>query len=264
MADFPNYPNPGFPSNNRDRMSITTSLFTLWDEAGNQLRIACLDNGLSVAIWVPFHSQDGRRTYPQEQRYSTICVPKCVIALENIIYEDIVPAYQQGRNLKKGVYTNNAHTNMLEVEVREGDFYFNFHRNCDPMTRIPQITISFKFDVYQIVSAFDPYSGEIQYEPIQADFFIFAKAIRAFTDLAGGMIGGHGNRVASSRMSEQLMSYIKAIAMQVHAQLPAPQGYNQGLPAPGIITPSQRPTPQQEASIPEPPIKEIDDISDLM
>lgn len=218
MADYGSY---GGRSNN-DRMSISTSMFTLWDEAGNQLRLSCLDNGLSLAIWVPYFSPDGRRQYPVEQRYSTLCSAKAVQTLEDIIKTTILPAYEAGRNEKRGIFTNAAHSNLIEVEVKDGSFFINFHRGCDAMTHIPQHTTQFKFDIYHIVTKFDQGSGEMEIEPVQADFYVFAKAISAFNDLVAGSIAAHGTRMLNSYNNARYMEYLKAIANQVHAQLPAP------------------------------------------
>ena len=260
MADYGSFGGRG----NNDRMSISTSMFTLWDTAGNQLRLSCLDNGLSLAIWVPFFSPDGRRQYPVEQRYSTVCGSKCVQVMEDIIKNQILPAYEGGRNAKYGFFTNAAHSNMLEIEVTDGNFYLNFHRGCDAMTHIPQHTTQFKFDVYHIITKYDQGTGEMEMEPVQADFFIFAKAISAFNDLAGGTIAGHGVRLTNSYNNTRFMEYLKAIAMQVHAQLPAPASYGQ--PRTGMYGQNNQQPSVQDGTMmpPDTEVTEVSSITDLM
>jgi hypothetical protein len=66
------------------------------------------------------------------------------------------------------------------------------HKNCDPATKISKDTIRFKFDSTAIVEGYDSANGEMNVIPIQADFFVFAKAICAYNDLAGGYISAHG------------------------------------------------------------------------
>lgn len=275
MADFVStYGGGGNGAPRNERMSITTSMFTLWDEAGNQLRLSCLDNGMSVAIWVPYFSPDGRRQYPVEQRFSTVLQSRMMEVLSTAIRDNIIPAYASGNTAKIGVFTNTAHSNMLEVEVREGAFYVHLHRNCDPINHIPQSSIKFKFDVYNIIKGYDPDSGSMETEPIQADFFIFAKAIEAFNTMAGGMMAGHGVRMTTSHNNKRMMEYLEAIAREVHAQLPAPASYGprtgmygQNNINPGAVgmNPIQPAAPSMGSQMPlESEVQEVNNITDLM
>ena len=211
--------------NNRynNQISVSTSMMTIWDSAtGAQLKLSILSNGLGIAIWLPLVGPDGSRTYPTENRFSTVINQKNALAMEKIIYEYIVPAYEKGNNMHMGVFTNGNRSILVEVEVRDGNFYFLMHRGCDPTTRVSKDTIRFKFDSTMVVDGYDVASGEMGVVPIQADFFVFAKAIAAFNDLAGGMYAAHGASIASNSFNTRFMTYIRAIAESVHAQLPAP------------------------------------------
>ena len=250
------------------RPTITTNMFTLWDRNGIQLRVSGMDNGLSIAMWFPFVEQNGSRKYPVEQRYSTILSQKNVQAFEEILFNFIVPAYQQGKNSKKGIFTNAAHTVMLEVETRDGEFYLNMHRNCDATTRVPQTTHTFKFDVVMVTDEFNQVTGELGVIPVQADFFIFAKAIRAYSDQVGGSVAAHGQRIANNFRNNQFMDYIRAIATAVHAQLPTP-AYQQRQPQQQYnAIPSMNnynaENPNQAYTIPTTQTIEVNDLTDLI
>ena len=208
---------------NNNQVSISTSMMTIWDSAtGAQLKLSVLNNGLGIAIWLPVVGPDGTRKYPSENRFSTVLSQKNTLALEKIITEYIVPAYDRGSNLHMGLFTNSNRSILVEIEVRDGTFYLLMHRGCDPTTKASKDTIRFKFDSTMVVDGYDVASGEMNVVPIQADFFVFAKAVTAFSDLAGGMYAAHGTSVANNSFNTRFMTYIRAIAESVHAQLPAP------------------------------------------
>jgi len=214
-------------SNNQ--ISVTTAMMTIWDSAtGAQLKLSVLNNGLGIAIWLPFVNPDGSRKYPTENRHSSVLTQKNALALERAINDHLIPEYDKGNNAHYGVFTNNAHSNMIEVEVRDGDFYLLMHRNCDPSTKIAKDTIRFKFDSTAIIEGYDSANGEMNVLPIQADFYVFAKAICAYNDLAGGYIAAHGTSMAMSSINQRFMEYMRSIADAVHAQLPAPNYQQNG------------------------------------
>lgn len=211
------------------QISVNTSMMTIWDStSGAQLKLSLLNNGLGVAIWLPFTGADGSRKYPTENRFSTVLSQKNALAMEKLIDDYIIPAYEKGANTHMGVFTNGSHSVMLEIEVRDGTFYLLMHRGCDPATRITKDTIRFKFDSVMITDNYDSSNGEMNVIPIQADFFVFAKAVSAYNDLAGGMFAAHGSAVASMSFNNKFMDYMRAIAESVHAQLPVPSYQQNG------------------------------------
>lgn len=204
-------------------------MMTIWDSvSGAQLKIGVMNNGLSVSIWLPLVSPDGTRKYPSERRYSTVISPKNAIVLEKAIMERILPEYEKGNNIHVGVFTNNASSNMIEIEARDGVLYLLMHRNCDAVTRIPKETINFKFDTAAMIEQYDYTSGQMEVSPIQADFFVFVKALSAYNTLAGGYYASHGSAMASAVMNQRFMDYIRAIAEATKAQLPAPNYQQNG------------------------------------
>ena len=119
MSDFNQTDASKAYNNNGNQISVNTAMMTIWDSStGAQLKISLLTNGMGIAIWLPFVNPDGTRKYPSENRYSTVLNQKNAVAFERVINEYIVPAYEKGINAKSGVYTNNARSNMIELEVR--------------------------------------------------------------------------------------------------------------------------------------------------
>ena len=206
-----------------NRIDVSTSMMTIWDSTtGNQLKLSLLNNGMGIAIWLPQTDPSGYRKYPAENRYNVIVNSKACIALERVINDTIIPAYERGHDARAGVFTNNNNSNMLEIEVKDGIFFATIHRGIDPVSRLPKDTIKFKFESTNIVDNYNAANGEMEITPIQADFFIFTKAIIAYNNLAGGYYAAHGTSMASAYHNTRYMEYLRSIAEAVHAQLPAP------------------------------------------
>ena len=240
------------------RMSVTTSMMSMWDgnQNGVQLRISGMDTGISLGFWIPSIGADGRRTYPREQRISAILTQKNCAALEKALNKYLIPAYTAGNDARYGVYTNNARTNMIEVETKLGDFYLNYYQGCDVNTHIPQRSITFKFETVDVNESYNPATGEYITRTVQADFYLFMKMLSGYNELAAGSIAGHGNRVTGHYSQQQLMDYLRAIATSVHAQLPI-QPFQRGFNPPPY-------NPENPAApVPSTPMTEVDDLSDL-
>lgn len=207
---------------NNNRININTNVMTIWDPiTGNQLRVSLYNNSLSIAIWIPFvDASTGTRKYPAELRYSVLLSPKVAYAFEDGIMNKILPAYNRGDNAKCGVFTNNNNTNMIEIEANNGEFMVLIHQGIDPSMRIPKNTVRFKFESTPTIESYAAATGEIAVNAIQADFFVFVKAIRAFNDLCGGLYASHGTNLANHNVNAKVMEALRAIADAVHAQLP--------------------------------------------
>ena len=268
MSDFNQNETTKAYNNTTNQISVNTAMMTIWDSStGAQLKISLLTNGMGIAIWLPFVNPDGTRKYPSENRYSTVLNQKNAVAFERVINEHIVPAYEKGTNAKSGVFTNNSRTNMIELEVRDGEFYLLMHRNCDPMTRIPKDTLRFKFESAAIVDGYNSATGDMEIVPVQADFFVFAKAVYAYNDLVGGYVSAHGTSMANISFNQRFMEYIRAIADSVHAQLPAPAYQSNG----GYRAPSNTGVQHNynadsitNASVPQVTTTEVTTLSDLV
>lgn len=254
-------PSPSFGGTMRgsnSRNSITTSMLSFWDanQNGMKFNVSALDSSLSIAFWIPHVGTDGRRTYPKEQRYSTILSPKNCIALEDMLVNHLLEDYNASRNGRYSIFTNAARSTLLEFEVIDGEFYSTLYIGCDATTKVAQSTIRFKFEVVVFNEDYDPTTGNFNPVPVQADFFLFLKTVQGFNRMASGFIAGHGTRVTGNVDSVRLMNYIHAIANAVHAQLPNPNFQPMGTirQIPGEASPTA----------PTPTMTEVDNLNDLI
>ena len=241
---------------NNQRPSISTSLLSMWDGSGNGMKfnVSALDSGLSIGFWVPFIGPDGRRSYPKEHRYLTILSQKNCVALEDLIVNHLLIDYDNQKNCRYGIFTNNARSTFFELEVREGEFFANLYVGCDATTHIPQNTLRFKFESIAYNSNFNPSTGEYDNIVINVDLFLFLKTVQGYNKLCSGLVSGHGWKTGNASENGRLMSYIQAIANAVHAQLPAPTYQTGFVPQPTGPTPTN----------PTPSMQEVTNIADLI
>lgn len=204
------------------RPTVSSSAFNLWDESSHQFRLSVMDSGLLLAIWNPYFGVDGRRSYPPEQRMTAKIGPSDVLILDNYIVNTIIPAYEAGKSVKKGLYTNNARTTIVEIECRDGMFYLWIHTGVDPTTHQAQTTSVFKFSYRSAISDYNAAEQKVELESFPADFYLFAKAVHTYAETCGGVVCGNGTMTAAQNHNLKVMDYLRAIATAVHAQLPNP------------------------------------------
>lgn len=247
------------------RPSISTNVATFWDENGTQMRVSYLENGVSLAFWLPQITETGSRKYPPEMRYSTIISLRILTGLMAFVMDDLMPAYESAKpHATCAVFTNKARTSIIQLEMENGQFFIKFHQNVDPNTNMPQRTISFKFDTYPIMSNYSSASGEINAEAVQVDFYLFIKMLKTYVDNAGGLCAGHGSNTAMNYHFRKMMDYMIGIANAVHAQLPAPSynSYNRQNNQ-GMTNYSQNPEVPSN-NLPSPAMQDVDNLSDLI
>ena len=109
--------------NKNEQFSVSTSLISMFDENSNQLRLAGMESGMSIAIWVPQVSPEGKMTFPQQSRFNTILSSDTVGSLDWLIKNRIVPDWQAGKDFKYGVPANRSMTAMIDIIGISGDIY---------------------------------------------------------------------------------------------------------------------------------------------
>lgn len=210
--------------NQNNQFQVTTSLISMFDENSNQLRLAGLESGLSVAIWVPEITPEGKMTFPQEKRTSVILGADAVSALNWIIKNRIIPAWDSGKDFKIGVPTNRSATNIIDIIGVNGDIYLRMHKELDG-DRKPKTSLIFKFVQTPTTTNYNPQTGEFDTELVPAQFVMFCDTIAAYTYV--GSVAGHSGRVAQRFTINSFYQYLQAIASKLGAVVQT-GGYNRG------------------------------------
>lgn len=198
--------------NRNNQFSVTTSLISMFDENGYQLRLAGLESGLSIAIWMPQVNPDGRMTYPQEMRFTTIMNVETVNSLNWLIRNRVVPDWQAGKDFKYGVSCNRSMTNVIDIIGVDGVIYLRMSRDIDDNRQAKNI-YQFKFVDTNVLINYDPQTGNFDTEKIPAQFTMFTEVIAAYTAVAYS--AGHGSRVANKFTISSMYNYLQAICAKL-------------------------------------------------
>lgn len=214
--------------NKNDQFNVSTSLISMFDENSNQLRLAGMESGMSIAIWIPQISPEGKMTFPQQSRFNTILSADTVGSLDWLIKNRIVPDWQAGKDFKYGVPANRSMTAMIDIIGVNGDIYLRISRDIDEDRRAKNI-YQFKFVNTPVIIGYDPQSGNFDVDHIPAQFTMFTEVISAYTAITA--LSGHGTRVAMKFTVSSFYNYLQAIAAKLGAVVNT--GYKKNFPNDG-------------------------------
>ena len=198
--------------NKNEQFSVSTSLISMFDENSNQLRLAGMESGMSIAIWVPQVSPEGKMTFPQQSRFNTILSSDTVGSLDWLIKNRIVPDRQAGKDIKYGVPANRSMTAMIDIIGISGDIYLRISRDIDEDRKAKNV-YQFKFVNTPVIIGYDPQTGNFDVDHIPAQFTMFTEVISAYTAISA--LSGHGTRVATKFTVSSFYNYLQAIAAKL-------------------------------------------------
>ena len=195
--------------NKNDQFTVTTSLISMFDENGYQLRLAGMESGMSIAIWIPQVTPEGKMTFPQQIRFNTILSTDTVGSLDWIIKNRVIPDWQAGKDFKYGVPANRSMTAMIEMIGINGDIYLRISRDIDEDRKAKNV-YQFKFVNTPVIIGYDPQTGAFDVDHVPAQFTMFTEVVSAYTAITA--LSGHGTRVATKYTISSFYNYLLAIA----------------------------------------------------
>lgn len=229
--------------NRNNQFSVTTSMISMFDETGTQLRLAGLESGMSFAIWIPQVNPDGRTSYPQEMRFTSMLSTDTVASLNWLIRNKIVPDWQSGKDFKYGVPCNRNMTAVIDIIGTGGEIYLRMSRDIDENRQAKNVH-QFKFTNTTILQNYDPQSGSFDIDTVPAQFTMFTEVIAAYNAVTYS--AGHGSRVANKFTITSMYNYLQAIASKLSVVVDT--GYRRNPPLtggnPNVQTSSYGATPQ--------------------
>lgn len=228
---------------------ITTNGATLWDESGMMLRLSYLDESFSIQISTPFVSETGKKTYPEKNRHNLLLTADRAAALyHEVILNQILPAYERGENLSKGVFLNRGKTAILEVRVQDGEFYLIYYKDIDE-DRKAKSNYAFHFAKTDLIEDYKFETGEFAGQR-SADgwFYIFAKYLEmGIYELCKP--SGHAVRAATSYTVTAIFNYLKSISQKLGVVVEPAYRRNSGFNTPnaGMNAPTDEEIPFDNA-----------------
>ena len=214
--------------NKNDQFTVTTSLISMFDENGYQLRLAGMESGMSIAIWIPQVTPEGKMTFPQQSRFNTILSTDTVGSLDWIIKNRVIPDWQAGKDFKYGVPANRSMTAMIDIIGINGDIYLRISRDIDEDRKAKNV-YQFKFVNTPVIIGYDPQTGAFDVDHVPAQFTMFTEVVSAYTAITA--LSGHGTRVATKYTISSFYNYLQASAARLGVEVNT--GYKRNPPIDG-------------------------------
>lgn len=196
---------------------VTTNSLTIFDEEGVMLKLAFLDDTLSLQLGVP-EMVEGRRKYPPEKRQSLIITKERVAALYSICTgknSKVLNAIENGNSYDAGVFTSKRKDGILEIMVQEGTPYLVLYKDIDE-DRKPKQTFLFKFEETVIIEKYDVKTTDFTQSSIHAYFTLFIKLLESFVLLSNDMSTHsfrHANKYTTDKIFQDLMEIAKKLGV---------------------------------------------------
>lgn len=194
---------------------ITTNGGTFWDREGTMLKLSYLDDSFSIQLSTPSIGENGKRSYPEKNRHNLLMTADRAAALYNeVILKQLLPAFEQGENLSKGVFLNKAKTAILEIKVKDGEWFLLYHRDIDE-DRKPKESYGFRFEKTDVIEDYKAETGEFAgQQSIDGMFYIFC----AYLDMGINELckpSGHAVRTSTNYTVTSIFNYLKSISQKL-------------------------------------------------
>ncbi len=209
-------------TNQTARFAVSSSIVSMFDENSNQLRLAGYDAGMQIAIWEPEISPDGKMTFPEAKRHTVILSQEAIATLDHIIRNEVAEKIASGQSYKKGIPTNRASTNIIDIIVDNGSAYLRMSKELDADKKAKG-TYLYKFAKDPVVVNYNPQSGEFDVEMVDAQFALFSSTVSMYT--AAGVYG-HGAKYQMNFNMNRIHQILQAIATKLGVTINP--GYNGG------------------------------------
>lgn len=193
------------------KTTVSTNSLSFFNEEKVLLKLTYLEDALTISINYP-EVTDGKAKYPQNLRHQALLNQNNVVALHRLTIEHVIPAFAEGRNKDVGVFANRNKTQMVETYTQGGSFFVVIHDEIE--NRIPKNSYVFKFDKTPVIQDYDIGAVSFKTEEVDAQFFLFIKALEAFENLSNG-ITAHEYRYRNSWFNDHVRKYLEALNLKL-------------------------------------------------
>jgi len=193
---------------------VTTTGLTLFDENGVMLKMAYLDDSLSLMIGEPKIADNGKRTYPQEMRYPFILTMDRATALyETIVLGKVLPAIENGIDYNGGVFLNRRNDAIFEIRVQHGDVYLVYYKEIGE-DRVAKSTHVFKCQKTMCIEKYNPDGSYFEKAEAHSFFMLFCKYLESGVfDMNNSST--HSFRRANNYTTNKIFNYLEGLAAKL-------------------------------------------------
>lgn len=205
-------------NNNTYKDQITTSGVSIFDDAGNWLKLGYLDDSLSLMMCEPTIGDGGKRSYPQESRKPFIITLDRASAFNSeIIMKKVLPAIEKGEDYNGGIFLNKRKDAIFEIRIQSGELYVIYHKDIGE-NRTPKESHVFHFQKTPIVEIYNPDGSSFEQSNVEGQFVLFCKYIEAGVfDLHKS--AAHANRKGNQYTTSKIFDYLAGISAKLGVTL---------------------------------------------
>lgn len=202
-------------STNFKPIEVKTNGLNLFGSDGNLLITSYLDNMINIQIAFPSEGEEGKKTYPKDNRVPIMLKKEAVQELSHVIMNDIIPAYAKGEeNISYGIFLTYKKDSVLMIECKNDVFKLIYYWNINT-ERIPGGSAEFSFQKSPIIKQYDPSTGDFELEDIQSQFYCFAHMVVNFESIISTNAVSHGAKMGNAWTADQEMMHLKSIASKL-------------------------------------------------
>lgn len=218
MADYNN------TNQNFQPIEVQTNGINIFGKE-NMLMTRYLDDAVSISFCYPNDDPStGKRTYPKDNRIAVVLKKEVVEALCLKLFDEFLPAVNDGKDCKRSVNTTRDKRNILQLENVNGEISLNYYKDLND-DRKPDKFFKFIFPAELTIDDYNYLTGDGNVVETQVAFGLFARMINQFANTTS-RVEMHAVKMGHAYQTQNILNYLRSIAQKVGAEVAAPPSRN--------------------------------------
>lgn len=210
-----------YPNNDNGLLSVSTNSIAIFAQDSTMLRLG-FKNDLMFLTIIPRveDPSGGKARWPKEMGHTVSFRAHQAYALYEGFKQTILPDIQEKKDHVGYcvVPLNRESSTLCGFSYAGGRAVFSIFMSVG-MDRTCSETYSFMFEPTSVIDTYNPTTGAYSTIEVQAQLFIIVEALRVFGEFGGNFVG-HSAKNAMGWNTNQIISYLKAIATKMNVDIP--------------------------------------------
>ena len=210
-----------YPNNDNGLLSVSTNSIAIFAQDSTMLRLG-FKNDLMFLTIIPRveDPSGGKARWPKEMGHTVSFKAHQAYALYEGFKQTILPDIQEKKDHVGYcvVPLNRESSTLCGFSYAGGRAVFSIFMSVG-MDRTCSETYSFMFEPTSVIDTYNPTTGAYSTIEVQAQLFIVVEALRVFGEFGGNFVG-HSAKNAMGWNTNQIISYLKAIATKMNVDIP--------------------------------------------
>jgi hypothetical protein len=193
---------------------VSTAGITLFDDNSTMLRLSYLGDTLSLLIGYPKANDNGKNSYPEDQRHTFLITADRAAALyHEIIVKELTPALENKQDFCKGIFLNRGKTAIMELRIQDGEVYLVYCKDINE-DRVSENSYVFHFQKTDTITNYDPSGTFDSQGTVEGSFFLFCKYLESGVYEMPNA-GAHAFRKGNQYTTRAIFNNLRAIAAKL-------------------------------------------------